>query len=257
MPRPIASIILLTRDDGDYLRECLAAVKKHTDVPHEVIVVDNASRGGPPKNLGSARLIRNEANRFFAAGNNQGILAARGEHVVLLNADAVPGPGWLSLLLRRSRDPGAGLVGPCTNFASGVQHVVSPGYASMREFPSFARRWAREHAGKSREAHRLIAFCLLIRREALDRVGLLDERFGPGGYEDYDYCLRVRQAGLRILLAEDAFVHHYGAKGYGGLDYARMRLVNRELLAMKWSRAALHALDEMDSLVKSAGGLVK
>jgi len=140
------------------------------------------------------RLIRNEENRFFAGGNNQGIAAATGDHVVLLNADAVVGPGWLSLMIRcAEEDPRIGLVGPCTNFASGIQHICDPGYRGVGGFSAFARRWARDHAGRRREAHRLIAFCLLIKREVVERVGLLDERFGPGGYEDYDYCLRARR----------------------------------------------------------------
>lgn len=261
---PLASIVILTHDDGDYLEECLAAVARHTPLPHEVIVVDNASSDGATARLRrmaggrKARLIVNKENRFFAAGNNQGIRAARGRHIVLLNADAVVGPGWLSLLAAcADEDPAIGLVGPCSNFAAGYQHVSSPGYARVQDFPAFAERWARRRAGRRRDVHRLIAFCLLIKREVVERVGLLDERFGPGGYEDYDYCLRVRQAGFRIVLAEDAFVHHYGGKGYGRQDYGRMRLINRELLAAKWSGFAFHALDELDAVMKAAGGLVR
>ena len=254
MPTPLASIIILTHDDVDYCEECLASVRARTEVPHEIIVVDNASPPAAVRRLqrlcrrSHIRLIRNTQNRFFAAGNNQGIRAARGRDLVLLNADAVVGPQWLSRLIAwADGDPAVGMVAPMTNSAPGLQCVASPAYRTAADFPKFSWAWAQTHAGQSREVHRLIAFCLLIKREVVDRVGLLDERFGPGGYEDYDYCLRVRQAGYKLLLAKDVFVHHYGAKGYQGMDYSHHRRINREILARKWSQFVFHALDDVDA----------
>ncbi|MCX5796116.1 MAG: glycosyltransferase family 2 protein [Elusimicrobia bacterium] len=251
---PRASIIILTHDDVDYFEECLESVRSRTDVPHEIIVVDNASQAPAVRRLErlcrrpNIRLIRNAQNRFFAAGNNQGIRAARGRHLVLLNADAVVGPQWLSRLIAwAERDNEAGLVAPMTNSAPGLQSASAPSYRGAADLPKFSWAWAQAHAGRSREVHRLIAFCLLVKREVVDRVGLLDERFGPGGYEDYDYCLRVRQAGYKLLLAEDVFVHHYGAMGYRGVDYSHHRRINREILARKWSQFVFHALDDTDA----------
>jgi len=252
---PIASLVILCHNDGDYLKECLQSVSKHAKVPYEVIIVDNASVGASAKYVKSLSrragfsVIRNKENLYFAGGNNQGIEAARGKYVVLLNADAVVGPGWLELMIRcAERDKKIGLVAPRTNGATSVQLVENPGYGSVAKFPAFARQWARLHRGKSFSAHRLIAFCLLIKREVLETVGLLDERFGPGGYEDYDYCLRVQQAGYKAVVAQDVFVHHYGGKGYSNMDYDHHRRLNRELLARKWSRHAFHVLDDMDSV---------
>ncbi|MDD5628619.1 MAG: glycosyltransferase family 2 protein [Elusimicrobia bacterium] len=251
---PLASIVILTHDDVDYFEECLQSVRERTEVPHEIIVVDNASQAPALRRLQrlcrrpNIRLIRNAANRFFAAGNNQGIRAARGRFLVLLNADAVVGPQWLSRLIAWAEaDPQVGLVAPMTNSAPGLQSASAPSYRGVKDLPKFAWVWAQAHAGRSREVHRLIAFCLLIKRELVDRVGLLDERFGPGGYEDYDYCLRARQAGYKLLLAEDVFVHHYGAMGYRGVDYSHHRRINREILARKWSQFVFHALDDTDA----------
>ena len=262
MNTPLASIVILTHNDVAYFRECLASVRARTDVPYEIIVVDNASTGADAAALGrlcrgpNIRLIRNVENRFFAAGNNQGIRAARGRHVVLLNADAVVGLQWLSRLIAWAQaDPEVGLVAPVTNSASGLQYIAAPGYQGISDFAKFSWAWAQVHAGRSREAHRLIAFCLLIKREVIDCVGLLDERFGPGGYEDYDYCLRVRQAGFKLLLAEDVFVHHYGAKGYEGMDYSHHRRINREILARKWSQFVFHALDDVDKAIEDLRGV--
>ncbi len=255
---PVASLVILCHNDGDYLKECLQSVAKHTRTAHEIIVVDNASAGASAKYARSLvrrpgfTIIRNKENRFFAAGNNQGIEIARGKYVVLLNADAVVGPGWLELLIGcAERDSKTGLVAPHTNSAVGPQWIQDPGYGSIKEFPDFAKRWAKKYRGRALSAHRLIAFCLLIKREVIDAIGLLDERFGPGGYEDYDYCLRAQQAGYKAVVAQDVFVHHYGGKGYSNMDYNHHRRLNRELLARKWVRQAVYALDDMDSVLGS------
>ncbi|MCL4401824.1 MAG: glycosyltransferase, partial [Acidobacteria bacterium] len=80
----------------ELLRACLASLARQT-APHEVIVVDNGSNDGSAEMAEKdykARVIRNRENRGFCAANNQGIAAARGEFVALLNNDAEAGPGW-------------------------------------------------------------------------------------------------------------------------------------------------------------------
>ena len=259
MPRaktPVASIVILCHNDGEFLRDCIERVYTHTDVPFELILVDNATQDGfggyldkLARRRRNATVIHNKENRFFAGGNNQGLEIARGRYAMLLNADTLVGPGWLSRMIAcAQRRPEFGLVGPCTNGATGVQLVPQPGYRTSEEFPSFARGWAKRHDGQWEIAHRIIAFCLLIKRDVLKRVGLLDERFGPGGYEDYDYCLRAQHAGFSAVVARDVFVHHFGGKGYVGMDYSYHRRVNREILARKWSQFVFHALDEMDGV---------
>ena len=89
----------------------------------------------------------------------------------------------------------------------------------------------------------MIGFCMLIPKKVIRRIGLLDERFGPGGYEDYDYCLRVQMAGYKVILAEDVFIHHFGGKGYVGMDYDEMRARNRGIFVRKWCRKTLEFLD--------------
>lgn len=248
-PADLTSLILLTHNDGGYLKKCLESVRRHTAGPHEIIVVDNGTTDGSVNFLRretDLRLCRSERNVFFAAGCNIGLRHARGRYAVLLNADVVVTPSWLETMVRRvKRDPTVGLAGPYTNHAAGAQRVARPGYTSLKDLDAFARRWAREHEGGRLYPPRLDGFCLLIRREVLDRVGLLDERFGPGGYEDYDYCLRVRQAGYRLMLAEEAYVHHHGGRGYAGKDYENLRRRNRELLVEKWCQRSLEFLDEV------------
>ncbi len=256
---PLVSIVMLCHNDGKYLRGCLESLRRFTDekkTPYELILVNNASQDGSGPYLRrlarspKVRLIENERNRFFAGGNNQGLRLARGRYVLLLNADTILGPRWLERLIAcAERDPKIGVVGPYTNGAVGRQLVRRPGYDSPQRFPTFAEVWAMSREGRWEEVHRLIGFCLLIKGHVLRRVGLLDERFGPGGYEDYDYCFRVRQAGYKIALAGDVFIHHFGGKGYVGMDYDGLRSRNRAVLADKWCRHVIETLDELDAVI--------
>ena len=83
---------------------------------------------------------------------------------------------------------------------------------------------------------RLVGFCLLIRREVIDAIGLLDEQFGIGCFEDDDYCLRAIQAGYRAVIAGDAFIHHYGGRTFigSGVDFAGIMRENGERFRAKW-----------------------
>jgi GT2 family glycosyltransferase len=246
--RDLASVIVLTHNDGKYLRRCLDSVRRHTAGPHEVIVVDNATTDGSAGFLRrekGLRVIRQDKNLFFSGGVNAGLKGAWGRYLVLLNADTIVTAGWLEKLVRRlKRDETIGLAGPCTNSAAGRQRVENAP-RSAKSLDAFAARWAKEHDGGRLDVPRLDGFCLAFRRDVMEHVGLFDERFGPGGYEDYDYCLRVRQAGYRVVLVEDVYVHHEGGKGYRGRDYEALRRRNREVLVEKWCRRSLEFLDEV------------
>jgi GT2 family glycosyltransferase len=183
------------------------------------------------------RVISNPENRFFAGGNNQGMRVARGEYIVLLNADTLVTPGWLEgLIACARRDSRVGLVGPYTNQAAGLQVVWPPVYAGKDDLPAWSRAWARDHAGRTRLVPWLIGVCLLIPRAVIEKIGFLDERFGPGGFEDYDYCLRVRLAGYEAAIAEDVYIHHFGGKGYVNMRYEDLRGGNRRIYWEKWNQ---------------------
>src|SRR5262249_44409084 len=155
---------------------------------------------------------------------NQGIRLASGRQILLLNNDTVLTTGWLGRLLEALHaDPQIGLAGPCSNSVSGGQEVPVT-YSDLADLDTFAWHWANQHRQKREGTDRLIGFCLLIRRELLDRIGFLDERFGVGCFEDDDYCLRALQAGYKAVIARDAFVHHFGGRTFvgSGVDYAAL-----------------------------------
>ena len=241
---PLVSVIILTRNQLAHTKACLQSIEQNTPLPYELIVVDNGSSDGTIPYLrqyalahANTQVIANASNRGFAAGNNQGLALASGRHVLLLNNDTVVTAGWLERLLAVfEQHPEVGLVGPMSNYVSGPQLIPAVPHHSAAALDAFAARWATEHAGESVPVTRLVGFCLLIRREVIERIGGLDERFGTGNFEDDDFCLRAARAGFEARIACDVLVHHAGSQTFKGenLDYRQSMQHNWELFKAKW-----------------------
>jgi ubiquinone/menaquinone biosynthesis C-methylase UbiE len=177
-------------------------------------VVDNNSTDGTREWIQTQNDIIgifNPTNLGFPAGCNQGISRARGSEILLLNNDTIVTRNWLSGLrecLYSADDVGA--VGPVSNSCSYYQNVATD-YKDLNEMQGFSDKYRAVNRGRWEERIKLIGFCMLIKREIVDSVGLLDERFSPGNFEDDDYSFRIQQAGYRLLLCRDVFIHHYGS----------------------------------------------
>jgi GT2 family glycosyltransferase/tetratricopeptide (TPR) repeat protein len=241
---PLVSVIVLTHNHWDYTRECLASVRRWSDYPNlEIIVVDNGSTDETPERLrelaerdARVRVILNTDNRGFPAGNNVGLRAARGEFLILLNNDTVVTRGWVRDLIRpMQQDERVGLAGPLTNKIGNEQKVLA-GYRTLADMPDWARRFARERLRRTVETNNLAFFCVAIRRRVVDEVGLLDEAYGIGFFEDDDYCRRVRQANWKLAIADDVFVHHHLSISFDALGDKAAELMarNRALFEERW-----------------------
>jgi GT2 family glycosyltransferase/tetratricopeptide (TPR) repeat protein len=237
----LTSIVILTHNQLHYTRQCVDSIRRYTDEPYELIFVDNASTDGTVEYLRAlpgAKIIVNSDNRGFPAGCNQGIQVATGRQILLLNNDCVVTTSWLRRLLRPlETDAKIGLVGPCSNNVSGEQQVAIS-YDDLLGLDGFAWEWGKANNRALRETDRLVGFCLLIRRQVVERVGLLDERFGVGCFEDDDYCVRALRAGFRAVIAQDAFVHHAGGRTFiaSGVDFAALMQRNQKLFREKWDQ---------------------
>ncbi|MHB9155197.1 MAG: glycosyltransferase family 2 protein [Endomicrobiales bacterium] len=249
------SIIILTFNQLDMTRQCIESLEKHTKCDYEIIIVDNGSSDGTREYLNALlpaksglRLIFNDKNLGFSKANNQGIRIAEGDYFLLLNNDVILTAGWLERLLACAEsDPAVGVAGPCTNHAVGQQVVNAKLELDDPAIQKFACMQLMKNAGNWFETHRIIGFCLLARREVIEKIGMLDERFGPGGFEDYDFCLRVKQAGYKIMIAGDVFVYHIGGQGYSqnNLDYDKLRYQNVQIFIEKWVKKALEIMEIM------------
>lgn len=240
-----ASIIIVSYQGLHYLRTCVQSIIRYTGYPnYEVIIVDNGSDSSVVAYLqqiermtDSVKVIYNAENRGFAAANNQGLnMAKDSDFFVLLNNDTAVTPGWLSRLIFYARRQEVGLVGPVTNFI-GNEARIQTQYRDLDEMVRFARRIYSSREPEYFDCDVLAMFCVAFRKEVIEQVGLLDERFGIGMFEDDDYAKRVRQAGYRVICAEDVFVHHFGSVSLSRLDerqYRELFELNRLKYEEKW-----------------------
>ena len=245
-PDMLVSIIILCCNELAYSRTCLESVLVHTRAPFELILVDNGSTDETPaylKELWSrpeptrVLVLRNETNSGFPAGCNQGLAKARGGCLVFLNNDTVVVPGWVQGMVNAALAdwPRVGAVGAVSNYVPPPQ-FVQPGYDDLSGLDPFAEKRRLQFAGRSLSFDRLSGFCLLVRREVVNRVGVFDERFGLGFFDDDDLGIRIRQAGFELRVALDVYIHHFGSRTFQGLgiDCYRQLAGNFESFKAKW-----------------------
>lgn len=236
---PAISIVIVSWNTRDLLASCLASViselggadeprdlSKQTVGP-EVIVVDNGSSDGSAlmvrDRFPTVRLIENAHNPGFAAANNQAIRLSNGRYVLLLNPDTEVRPGAIEKLIRfMDENPLAGAAGPRLLNPDGTLQrscYPAPGLAReiwrlfhldrLRPYGEYdVRGWDQS---RSRGVDVVQGACLIVRRAALEQVGLLDEQFFIYS-EEVDLCERLRRSGWTIHWAPQADVVHYGGQ---------------------------------------------
>ena len=200
----------------------------------EVLVVDNASDSETHDELVKLQdvyphvtVIFNASNLGFSAGNNVGIRVTSGDLVVLLNSDAFPSKGMIGRLANSfTTDTNWGLLGPVTNTAGNEQCIYTPS-GTMADKIANGLEYANNGSPLVLDAYRMDFFCVAIPRHVINQVGLLDEAFGRGYFEDFDYSLRVKQAGYRLGIVENSFVYHRGSTSFGKVSLETKSLIKR------------------------------
>ncbi len=240
---PKVSIIIVTHNNKEYTKLCINSITEKTAYPnYEIIVVDNASSDGTKdylEELGDGQKIKaiiNDNNLGFAKANNIGIRNAGGEYIILLNNDTVVTRGWVSGVIRHLKDPLVGMVGPVTNNI-GNEARINVEYTDIDHMDSFAEKYTGAHFGESFEIKNLAMFCGAFKKDIVEDVGLLDEQFEVGMFEDDDYALRIKNAGYKLLCAEDVFIHHFGNVSFNKLEEQKRVIIfekNREKYEKKW-----------------------
>lgn len=220
------SIVIVNWNTRQPLAGCLQFVQETAgDLALEIFVVDNASADGSAAMVRErfpwVQLIANHENVGFSAANNQAIRQSQSRYVLLLNSDTEVHPGALGTMVRFMNEyPQAGGCGPLLLNADGsLQVSCHPMLTPWREFWRLLfldRIWRRATYGMSRwnrdtprEVEVIKGACLMLRREALDQVGLLDTRYFMYT-EEVDLCHRLGRAGWRLYWTPEARVVHYG-----------------------------------------------
>ena len=222
-------------------RVCLRQLARRTTSPYELIAVDNGSTDGTGAWLAEfrARLLRepsgalrrfhivsNAKNLGYPAAMNQGIRAARGRYLLFGNNDVAVTPLWLERMLAALRSrPGIGGVSAFSNPPrrpdEPIAWVCRPHYRGLKGLERYAAAsMLRGRVPAYFPVPGLFpGFWFLTKRSVLDKVGVFDERFSPGGFEDLDLQWRMRRAGRALGFAGHAFVHHvsFGCAQLNGL----------------------------------------
>lgn len=214
----ICDIIVVCWNQRGHTQRCLDSVCAKTDIPSRLILVDNGSETETAVFLESiqsagwireVRLLRNATNEGYARGVNKGLREATAPWVCLLNNDTIVGDRWLSEMVDvMESEPRLGLLNPASNVfgMTPVNSRVVGGVPVNEGKGGNAQQWV--------EATGCVGFCLLMRRAVLERVGVLDERFGIGYFEDTDYSVRARAAGYDCGISLRAYVFHVGGASF-------------------------------------------
>lgn len=249
--KPKVSVIVLCYNNLEMTKACLHSLQEHSLYDNlELIIVDNASQDDTPEFLRDYqkkhpeyKVILNDDNLGFAAGNNVGMEVATGDYIVLLNNDTYVTAGWVNDLVRHFRlDPELGLVGPVTNNI-GNEAKIEVQYESMQEMAIRSRAYTMAHPHERIYVNTVAFFCVAMPRRVYEEIGGLDEDFGQGFFEDDDYCRRVKQAGYKIAIADDVFIHHHLSASFNKLKAEKRQELferNKKIYESKWGKWRPH-----------------
>jgi GT2 family glycosyltransferase len=222
---PLVSLIVVNYNGQNYIVECLTSLLNQTFKDFEVIVVDNNSSDQSASIVTSQfpniRLIQSKSNRGFAAGTNLGIENSSGKYIGLFNFDAVADPRWLERLVSalKGNEKAGVAAGPIfyydnprtiwsaggrVNFLTGNTWQLHQGLTVTEE-----------ELGRVQDLDFVPGCALLIKREVVDKIGMLDENYFLY-LEDVDWCWAVRSVGYEICFVKDAIVHHSVSSSWSG-----------------------------------------
>ena len=253
-------VVVCVHNAQEHVERCLASVLTRTTVDFRLIVVNDGSDERTTAWLrelaeqhAAMALLETHGPIGYTGAANRGLRHSTADYVVLLNSDTVVPRLWIEGLLDcMASGENVGVAGPLSNAASWQSvpersdadswkvNELPPGY-NVDDFGELV------HALSSRRFPRvafLNGFCLMLRRSVIDKVGLLDEDAFPQGYgEEDDYCLRARDAGFELAVADHCYVYHAKSKSFGSRREELARR-GRDALVAKHGSAVLEADQE-------------
>lgn len=239
---PMIRVVIPAHNRQEDLSLCLESLLK-TNLELEIVVVDNGS-SPPISTYDGVKVIRNEVNQGFSQASNLGAVGFQGDFILFLNSDTIVTRASLIELVRANlASKSIAACGPITNYAGHFQQVQA-----QYELPGGLGALTYQIAKRDntiRETDMLVGFCMLVRKSVLDEVGLFDEQFGIGLFEDNDLSYRMRRAGFRLHIVLSSFIHHSGSKTFEELAHRNPEDVhfisalmesNQKLFERKWRR---------------------
>ena len=255
-----ATVIVCIHNAPAEVRACLDSIGRHTNLRnHELILIDDGS--DPPTQrlvveyatkLG-AKIVRNEIALGYTKAANQGLRMARGDFCLLLNSDTLVTSGWLERLIRcAALHPHTACAGPLSNAASwqSIPDLMTDiGEWRVNQLPEdmsldeYARRIAVHSPRLYPQVTFINGFCYLIAREALDKLGYLDEENFPRGYgEEDDFSVRAQDAGWTLRVADDCYVYHAKSKSFTPQVRSEITATTKKALQTKHGKPKIDKL---------------
>ncbi len=223
------SVVMAVKDNLEWTEQSIVSILKTPLESLELILIDNGSQEETQHYLEGveAILIRNEKNQGCAAAWNQGVRAARGEFVCIVNNDIDVPCDWLLRLKHFYQSHAYALVSPAIKEGSMDYDLEQENKRYRKVFEGTV--FEDEFRGVA----------LFARKTLFDEVGLFDENFRWGKYEDEDFFLRMQSCGLKTAVTTDVCIHHYGSKTVDAvkeqLNY-NFEKANRRVFWRKWWR---------------------
>lgn len=238
----LISVIVVNWNRRDLLGKCLESITGPQAGPLEIIVVDNGSTDGSAEMVAGkfpfARVIANRDNRGFCGGNNQGIAAATGEFIALLNNDAEAEPHWAAALKKALVEhPGAGMAASKILVYDNARMIDKVGHLIFPDGQNRGRGSGAMDDGQFDRVEEVLwpdGCAAMYRKTMLDEIGGFDEDFFAYA-DDADLGMRGRIAGWSCIYTPHAVVRHHRGSTMGLGNAARVKLIerNRVLLAVK------------------------
>jgi GT2 family glycosyltransferase len=237
------SVVVVNWERRELLRACLRSLEEQTVRDMEVVVVDNGSHDGSAemveREFPRARLIRNKENRGFCAANNQGIAAARGRYIALLNNDAEADPKWLEALLGAfGTGPDVGMAASKILVWENRSTIDKAGHLIYPDGQNRGRGTGEVDRGQYDQVEETAwpdGCAAMYRKDMLDGLGGFDEDFFAYA-DDAELGLRARLAGWRCLYIPSAVVYHHLGSTLGRYSAERLILIERNRI---WLAAKL------------------
>ena len=256
-------MVVVNWNRKDLLRACLRSLARQSGVAFETIVVDNGSADGSAdmaEREFAVRVIRNPENRGFCAANNQGIAAATGDFIALLNNDAEAEPDWLAALHDAcNRRPDVGMAASKILVWEDPSRIDKAGHVIFPDGQNRGRGTGAVDRGQYDREEDVLwpdGCACLYRRRMLDQIGGFDEDFFAYA-DDAELGLRARIAGWTCIYTPRAVVRHHRGATLGKDSAHRLMLIerNRVLLALKLFPWSLLWLNPLFSLARIAAGV--
>jgi GT2 family glycosyltransferase len=243
MSAPLISVVVLAYNQFDRTTQpCLESLKSgFTDAEIEFIVFDNASPDGSGT-LAQAwcaqhptvQFIQSDHNLGYAGGMNAAASHATGQWLFLVNNDTEFPAHALNALktVLRAAPPNTAMIGPVTNAAGNGQRLYDPSKSKAQWLELGA--WLNTHpTGLLLPTYRCDFFCIAIRHNAWKALNGLDTVFGMGYFEDFDFSLRLREAGHEQAITEDVFIYHQGSATFKASSQLKALLKRNKKIIQK------------------------